>query len=377
MKKLCHITTGLNIGGAEMFLLNLAKSLNTLGYQQTIISLQAQGDLSEKIRNENIELIHLGISRYPWTWWGIFKLPFLLHKMSPDVLQTWLYHADLIGGLSSIFGNTELVWNVRQTDISAKHNKREIVLVARITALLSKYLPVKIICCSESAKASHINIGYSESKIVVIPNGCDTSLYKYDGERRKAARLMLGIEENDVVIGRFGRFDPQKDYKNFISAADEIQSSHKHAWFLMAGENISLGNPELKKWISRSRVPGRFLLLGKRDDLPDLYQAVDIFISSSLGEGFPNVVAEAMSSEVPCVVTDVGESSDLVGNTGRTVPKKDMKKLADACLELVNIGDIERRKLGEAARSRIVNHYSLERSVTDYRELYDQVSGSL
>jgi len=375
MKKLCHITTGLNIGGAEMFLLNLAKSLKALGYQQTIISLQAKGDLSEKISSENIDLIHLGICRYPWTWWGIFKLPFILHKISPDVLQTWLYHADLIGGLSSIFGGTKLVWNVRQTDISAKHNKREIIIVARVTALLSKYLPVKIICCSESVKASHINIGYTESKIAVIPNGCDTSLYKHDGERRKATRSEMGIEENDVVIGRFGRFDPQKDYKNFISAADIVQSTHKHVWFLMAGENIGPENNKLMKWISRSRVPERFILLGKRNDLPDLYQAVDIMVSSSLGEGFPNVVAEAMSSEVPCVVTDVGESSGLVGNTGRTVPKKDMKKLADACLELVNIGDIERRKLGKAARSRIVNRYSLERSVTDYSKLYDQVSG--
>jgi len=374
MKKLCHITTGLNIGGAEIFLLNLAKSLNTLGYQQTIISLQAQGDLSENLKNENIELIHLGISRYPWTWWGIIKLPFLLHKISPDIIQTWLYHADLIGSLCSMFGSAKLVWNVRQTDISTKNNKREIVLVSRIIALFSKYLPVKIICCSESAKDSHIDIGYSEDKMVVIPNGCDTSSFKYDAEKRKTRRSMLGIEENDVVIGRFGRFDRQKDYKNFISAADLIQSTHKHAWFLMAGENITPENNELAEWISHSQLPGRFILLGKRNDLPDLYQAVDVMVSSSLGEGFPNVVAEAMSSEVPCVVTDVGESNDLVGDTGKTVQKKDMKKLADACLELVNIGENERRKLGIAARSRIVNHYSLERSVAQYKDLYDQIS---
>lgn len=375
MKKLCHITTGLNIGGAEMFLLNLAASLNTHGYKQKIISLQAKGDLSEKISNENIELIHLGINRYPWTWWAIFKLPFLLHKMSPDIIQTWLYHADLIGGLASIFIRASLVWNVRQTDISVKNNKREIVLVARIAASLSKYLPEKIICCSESAKESHVNIGYVESKFVVIPNGCNTSVYKYNEEIRKATRLMLNINEDDIVIGRFGRFDPQKDYKNFILAADKIQSSNKNIRFLMAGENVSINNPELAKWINKNGASERFILLGKRIDLPYLYQAVDIMVSSSLGEGFPNVVAEAMACEVPCVVTDVGESANLVGNTGRTVPKQDAQKLADACLGLIDIGALARRNLGAEARSRIVDCYSIDKSVANYRALYDQLPG--
>ncbi|MEA3477847.1 MAG: glycosyltransferase [Bacteroidota bacterium] len=372
MKTICHITTGLNIGGAEMFLVNLASALKSHGYKQTIISLLGEGDLSDKVKNENIELIHLGINRYPWTWWLILKLPFLLRRVSPDIVQTWLYHADLIGGLAAMFIKTKLIWNVRQTDISVKNNKREIVFIARITALLSKYLPIKIICCSESVKTSHIDIGYNESRIVVIPNGCDTSLYKYDKGRRETIRSALSIDENDVAIGRFGRFDPQKDYKNFILAADKIQSLHQGVWFLVAGENISYENPTLMKWINRCLVPEHFVLLGKRNDLPDLYQAVDIMVSSSLGEGFPNVIAEAMSSEVPSVVTDVGESGGLVGDAGRVVPKEDSKKLADACLELINIGETERRKLGEAARSRIVNFYSLDRSVTEYRELYDQ-----
>ena len=199
---------------------------------------------------------------------------------------------------------------MRQTDISVKNNKREIVLAARMAAVLSKYLPKKIICCSESAKASHVNIGYMEKKIVVIPNGCNTSVYFFNSDKRVSVRRELNIDDNDVVIGRFGRFDPQKDYRSFISAADEMISSNVNLWFLMVGENITYENTELKKWISRSSAPEKYLLLGKRTDLPDLYQAVDIMVSSSLGEGFPNVVAEAMACEVPCVVTDVGESGE-------------------------------------------------------------------
>jgi glycosyltransferase involved in cell wall biosynthesis len=374
MKTICHITTGLNIGGAEMFLLNLASALKPHGYRQTIISLLGEGDLSDKVINEHIDLIHLAINRYPWTWWRIFKLPILLRRLSPDIVQTWLYHADLIGGFASIFIRTKLVWNVRQTDISLKNNKREIVLVARVGAALSKYLPQKIICCSESAKDSHVNIGYQSEKFVVIPNGCDTSVYCPDTEKRKLIREILNISEKDFVIGRFGRFDPQKDYKNFISAADDIQSSNENTWFLMVGENITHENTELKKWINGCRAPEKFILLGKRTDLPDLYQAVDIMVSSSLGEGFPNVVAEAMACEVPCVVTDVGESGRLIGDTGRIVPKKDMKRLSLACQELIDVGNIERQRLGAAARMRIVNSYSIERSVVDYRELYDGIS---
>lgn len=373
MNKICHITTGMNIGGAEIFMLNLAISLNALGYKQQIISLQGRGDLSGKLSNSDIELIHLGISRYPWTWWAILKLPFLLRKLSPDVIQTWLYHADLIGGLASIFTQANLIWNIRQTDISVKNNKNEIVIVAKIAAALSKYLPKKIICCSESVEESHVNIGYMKSKFVVIPNGCDTNVYKPDKVVRDATRLMLGIDEGDIVIGRFGRFDPQKDYSNFISAGDRIFSKCKNVWFLMAGENVSFENPELRQLISSSDAHDRYMLLGKRTDLPDIYQSVDIMVSSSLGEGFPNVVAEAMACEVPCVVTDVGESASLVGDTGRTVPKKDVTKLADACLNMVEIGAIRRQKLGSAARSRIIKYYSMDRSVAEYRALYDQM----
>ena len=374
MKKICHITTGLNIGGAEMFLLNLATSLKSHGYQQTIISLLGEGDLSEKVRNNKIDLIHLGMNRFPWTWWRICKLPFLLRRLSPDVVQTWLYHADLIGGISSLFVRSRLVWNVRQTDISVRNNKLEIVLVAKLAAVLSNYLPQRIIFCSERAKQSHEKIGYQNHKCVVIPNGCDTSVYFANKEKRKSVRQSLNIENTDVVLGRFGRFDPQKDYKNFVLAADELLASYENLRFLMVGENISHKNSDLMEMISSSRNPEKFILLGKRNDLPDLYQALDIMVSSSLGEGFPNVVAEAMASEVPCVVTDVGESGSLVGATGKVVPKEDKKLLSKGCQELIDIGSSERLKYGDLARQRIIELYSIDRSVADYMALYDQVS---
>lgn len=372
MKKICHITTGLNIGGAEMFLLNLAVSMKQKGVEQTVISLLAEGDLSERFVSENIQVIHLGINRYPWTWWLIFKLPFLLKRISPGIIQTWLYHADLIGGLAALFVNARLVWNVRQTDISAKHNKKEIVLIARIAGVLSKHLPDKIICCSERAKKSHVEIGYDESKFVVIPNGCDTSVYKPEPDRKKILRNDLNLD-NDIVIGRIGRYDPQKDYKNFISAADMLCSKNQAIWFLMAGEYITDNNASLEKWISQTGCPGRFILLGKRDDLPDLYQAIDVMVSSSLGEGFPNVVAEAMACEVPCVVTDVGESSALVGEAGIVVPKGDAAKLAEACQQLIDMEYSRRDDLGKAARTRIKKLYSIERSTRKYLVLYEQL----
>lgn len=374
MKKICHITTGLNVGGAEMFLLNLATSLKLHGYQQTIISLLGEGDLSERVQENKIDLIHLGINRYPWTWWRICKLPFLLRKISPDIVQTWLYHADLIGGISSVFVSSKLVWNVRQTDISIRNNKLEIVLVAKLAAALSRWLPQNIIFCSEKAQQSHVKIGYKKEKSVVIPNGCDTSAYFYNKEKRKSVRQSLKIEDKYIVLGRFGRFDPQKDYRNFILAAGELLASNENLCFLMVGENITHENSDLMQMISKSREPGRFILLGKRTDLPDLYQALDIMVSSSLGEGFPNVVAEAMASEIPCVVTDVGESASLVGTTGRVVPKKNMKLLSQGCQELIDIGRSERLKYGALARQRILDFYSIERSVAVYMDLYDQLS---
>lgn len=370
MKKICHITTGVNIGGAEMFLLNLSVKLKSEGYQQTIISLLGEGDLSKKFSDEKIELIHLNLSRYPWTWWRLFKLPSLLRKESSDIIQTWLYHADIVGGIASLFVKSDLIWNVRQTDISTKNNKKEIILLARFAAYLSNYLPKKIICCSEKAKDSHIQLGYDEHKIVVIPNGCDTTVYSRKPQERKTIRGSLNIGENDIVVGRFGRFDIQKDYRNFVAAAELILSNNKNVWFLMAGENITNKNYELQSWISATGNADRFILLGKRQDLPELYQAIDIMVSSSLGEGFPNVVAEAMACEIPCVVTDVGESGRLVGLTGLIVPKEDKNKLAKACMELINLESEQRGRLGAEARARIVEDFSIERSTSEYSQLY-------
>ncbi len=373
MRSVCHITTGLNIGGTELFLLQLVKCLDKDGYRQVVISLLSNGDLINQFERTGIKIIPLGISKYPWSWVRIFKLFILLKKLSPDLVQTWLYHADLLGGCVARLCRLPVIWNIRQSNIDSSHNKRSIIILAWVAAKLSWYLPAKIVCCAEAARHNHIRIGYDGRIMTVIPNGCDISVFRHHQVRCTPVRETLNIGERDIVIGRFGRFDKQKDYRNFIQSAIKIQKQKlqdEKVWFLLVGAGIDANNTMIKSWISGSPNPEKFIMLGNRCDLPDLYQVLDIMVSSSAGEGFPNVIAEAMACEIPCIVTDVGESGNLVADTGKIVPKENSDALATACVEMISMGSNKRRQLGMSARRRVSSQYSMQKCVDSYKELY-------
>ncbi|MEA3397558.1 MAG: glycosyltransferase [Chloroflexota bacterium] len=206
--------------------------------------------------------------------------------------------------------------------------------------------------------------------MVVIPNGFDLNLFKPDLEGGPLIRQELRISEDTILIGMVGRFDPQKDHLNFIKAAALLQKRIKDVHFLLCGDDITWKNRKLSKWINEAGLPEHFHLLGRRNDVPRIMTALDIASSSSYGEGFPNVVGEAMTCGTPCVVTDVGDSALIVGDTGIVVPPKDSNDLALAWKELIEIGKDKRQKLGDDARLRIRDNFSLTSVVKRYEGLY-------
>ena len=208
--------------------------------------------------------------------------------------------------------------------------------------------------------------------MVVIPNGFDLNLFKPDLEGRTLVRQELRIPEDTMLIGMVGRFDPQKDHYNFIKAAALLQKEIPDVQFLLCGDDITWENQKLSKWIDETGFHGYFHLLGRRSDISRIMTALDI-ASSSYGEGFPNVVGEAMSCGVPCVVTDVGDSALIVGDTGIVVPPKDPNALALAWKKLIEIGKDKRQKLGHNARLRIRENFNLPSVVRRYEELYKDV----
>jgi glycosyltransferase involved in cell wall biosynthesis len=375
--KIVHIITGLSTGGAEMMLYKLLSRINDDEFESEVISLTDDGPIADKIRMLGVPVHALRMK------WGkphpvaLIKLSLLLRQRKPDLVQTWMYHSDLIGGLAAKFaGGIKTFWNIRQGNINLDSNKRSAIWIAKTCAKVSSWLPDKIICCSHAALEFHSTLGYSEEKMLVIPNGFDLDAFQPDHDARKSVCKELGLDEKTYLVGLVARFHPQKDHHNFIRAAELIRKNISSAHFVLCGDAINNENDRLIQWIKQAGLGKCFHLLGIRTDVPHLVAAMDVAISSSLGgEGFPNVVGEAMACAVPCVVTDVGDSALIVGDAGRVVAAKDPEALAAAIIELLQAPPEFREKLGKQARLRVKKNYSLDNIVKEYEAVYRGANG--
>ena len=372
--KIVHIITGLSTGGAEMMLYKLLSRMKTDEFDSEVISLTDAGPVADKIKMLGVPVHALGMKRGKPHPVAMIKLSSLLRRKKPDLVQTWLYHSDLIGGLAAkLAGNNKIYWSIRQSNIDVDSNKRTTIWIAKACAKLSSWLPDKIIVCSHAALESHQALGYCKEKMFVIPNGFDLDEFRPDPVARKSVRKELKLDENALLVGLVARFDPQKDHRNFIEAAQLVREKIPAAHFMLCGEGIDNENKQLMQWIEKGKMEGCFHLLGIRKDVARLIVAMDVAVSSSLGEGFPNVVGEAMACSVPCVVTDVGDSALIVADTGRVVPAKDPDALATAIIGVLQAPPAFREEMGALARQRVKMNYSLDSVVRKYEAVFREV----
>lgn len=371
---LTHLITGLNTGGAETMLYKLLSGMDREAFDVRVVSLTDVGPVGEKIRALGVPVRMLGMRRGVPDPRGVWRLTRWLRKDKPDIVQTWMYHADLVGSLAvRLAGGIPVVWGIHHSNLDPDGNKRTTIWTARACARFSHRVPTRIICCSEASRAVHAALGYAVAKMVVMPNGFDLGAFKPDAAARDAVRRELGIPHWALLIGLVGRFDPQKDHCNFVAAAAKMGAADDQVHFLLCGDRVTWDNAALAGWIEAAGMRPRFHLLGRRDDMPRLTAALDIASSSSYGEGFPNVIGEAMACGVPCAVTDVGDSAYIVGDTSLAVPPRDPDALAASWRKLIQMGAEGRRRLGAAARRRVEERFSLPKVVSQYEELYGEI----
>ena len=372
--RVLHIIIGLNVGGAELMLKRLVESHHgNPNYRHSVISLTTVGKVGSQLREMGVEVRALGMRSpldIPRVLWQLVRV---IHADRPDIVQTWMYHADLLGGLAArLAGNCHVIWGVRcsaipQSGVSATQ------LVVSICTWMSHFIPKVIVCCAESARVAHAEKGFDQSKMVVIPNGYELSQFNSNPMRRQQARSAFWFGDDDVVVGIVGRFDLLKDYKNFVLAATIVAAKVNHVKFLMVGRGVDSENNELKGWLLESGFAHKFVLAGERSDVPDCLAATDIFCLSSSKEGFPNVVCEAMAMNVPCVVTDAGDAAEIVADTGIVVAPRDSVALAGALQSMISMGMDERLRLGGLARLRIEKNYSIEIASARFAALYKRL----
>ena len=298
----------------------------------------------------------------------------MLRELNPDSIHTWMYHADLLGGVAARLAGVRTVgWGIRHSNLSQLHNKRSTLWVMKTCSVLSHRIPRKILCCSQVAKDIHISAGYDKGKMVVIPNGFDIFRFLPDANARISVRSELGLNKDSPLVGLIARFDPQKNHAGFFEAATLVNLSCPNAHFLLAGAGVEDSNPALRHAIQQAGVGVNTHLLGRCEDIPRLMAALDVLVSTSSGEAFPNVLGEAMACGVPCVVTSVGDSAEIVGETGRVVAAGDMTGLAHNIVEILRLSYEERRTMGAKARERIQARYDIESVVRQYERFYESL----
>lgn len=371
MRKITFIITGLAVGGAETMLLKLLQNIDRSIFNVSVICLSSRGALAEKFELNNIKVYTLNMKAGLPSPIKFIKLLKLLHYLKPELVQTWMYHADLLGGLASRLLNVRpVVWNIRQADISLQGTKKLTSIIMKICAFISNYIPAQILTCSNLAYKVHSEIGYNRDKMDVIPNGFDLEFFQRDHKARLYLRSELGIPSQAPVIGIVGRYDPLKNHQGFIDMAQKVLVAKPNTHFLLAGTGIDHDNPFLVEAIAHTGNVSNFHLLGRRDDIPAVMSTLDVLVSSSHSEAFPNVLGEAMACEVPCAVTDVGDSAEIVGSTGRVVAAGNMDALANKVLELLCLPKDEKVLLGQSARERVVEYFDIKKIVCRYQDLY-------
>lgn len=374
-RHIVHIITGLSDGGAEAVLYRLCTA-DTL-HRHSVVSLMDEGKYGRLLRDAGVTVHALNMSQGKLRLKPLLRLWRLLRSMRPDIVQTWMYHADLIAGvMARAAGVRNVFWNIRQADLAPGASKRSTVLVAKISALLSARIPVRIISCAEEATKSHVKLGYNREKFKVIPNGYHLKQFRPDTHVREGLRAQWRVAPETPLLGMVARFHPQKDHNNLITALSLLKDRGVSFRCVLVGRALNGDNQGLVEQIGRSNLDDEILLLGQRNDIPDVMNALDIHVLSSLTEGFPNVIAEAMACGTPCVSTDVGDAALIVGDTGWVVPARKPEALADAIQKAIESreGEVAWRKRQHAARRRIEENFSIEVMVNSYHEAWSEAS---
>jgi glycosyltransferase involved in cell wall biosynthesis len=368
--RIVHLITALNVGGAEMMLYKLLSRMDRRRFASSVVSLMDTGPIGKRIEELGVPVYELGMRRGRAALRSVATLLTLLASERPYILQTWMYHADLLGLITGQLSRVpHVVWNIRRSTGVVGASPRRTLWTAKACSRLSSW-PSVVVTNTEAGRVFHNGLGYHPRRWAVIPNGFDLDRFAPSPCARESVRAELGLAPDALLIGLVGRFDPMKDHTTFLRAAMHLEPHRQGIHFVLVGRDVVPSNTELTAMITGQEIEKRVHLLGERTDVPRLMAALDILCSSSCGEGFANVIGEAMACGVPCVVTDVGDSADIVGETGLVVPPRDARRLSDAWVRLIEAGEEKRQVLGQAARERVRQNYSLDGIVRVYEQLY-------
>ncbi len=362
--KILFLARSLDGGGAERQLITLAVGLRERGHEVDIAVFYSGGDLGARAREAGVNILPLG-KRGRWDVAGFaWRLLKTLRAARPDILHGYLATANLFAVLARPFlPGTRTVLGIRASDMALGHYDWLMRLIDRLEALLAS--PADLVIANSEAGRDHALVrGLPDGKIVVVPNGIDSQFFRPDPPAGARLRADLGIGSEARLIGLVARLDPMKDHPTFLQAVAEFVKCGGAARFICVGDGPRAYRETLETLARELGIEANLSWAGARDDMPSVYNALDVLtLTSAFGEGFPNVLGEAMACGVPCVATDVGDVKRVLGEAGIVVPPGDPRALARAWVTMLRRIESEDDMLGQETRRRIVTHFSAEAMV--------------
>ncbi|MGQ9368591.1 glycosyltransferase [Azospirillum sp. ST 5-10] len=376
MITVAHLITGLQTGGAETMLAKLVRTMDRRRFRNVVIAMTGGGSVASELANSGVPILSLQMRRGAADPRGLARLVHLLRDERPHLLQTWLYHADLMGTVAGrLAGVPRIVWNLRCSDMNRPNyrwlSRNLPLLLARLSGM-----PDAVVVNSSAGRTVHEGYGYRPRLWQLIPNGFDTDRFRPNPEAGAWLRQSLGLPPEAVLIGLPARLDPMKDHPGFFAAAAALAAREPSARFVLIGAGLEARNAAVARMVGACGLADRVALLGERRDIDRILPGLDVVtLSSAFGEGFPNVLGEAMACGVPCVATDVGDAAAIVGDAGLVVEPRDPVALAVAWQRVLRLGPEARAALGAAGRTRVLRHFSLPVIAARYESFYGDLAG--
>lgn len=367
--KILHIIPGLKIGGTEKSLLKFIINSNNQ-FNHIVFSLTTDGKMDEIFHHNNVKLVKFNLKNkfIP----EIINMKNEIKKVDPNIVYTWLYPANIIGGIVCKFlGYKKIVWGLRGTSIPQSYFSIQGFFVL-ISIFFSYFIPQKIICNALSVKNFHSSILFDKKKIEVIFNGFDKIKTNKISFEDKKILLNKQINKNTIIIGTIGRYDALKGYEMLISSISTLKKKYKHIKLVMVGRGLNYDNIKIYKLLMDLSLLDDVLLLGEQKNPNKFMEIFDIFCLSSLKEGFPNVLCEAMIHGKLCVSTDVGDVSNILAETGIVV-KNNQKNFSEGIEKIINMNDNDKKQMSLSAKNRVEMLYSTKKNTNHLTNLLNDL----
>lgn len=374
--KLLHIITALNVGGAETMLAKLLEHpvIGRHPLQQQVLSLVTPGPMAARLEVAGVRVRSLGMREGIPSVSAPAQLARVVRSVRPDLIVGWMHHGQLAATIAarSLRPRPPVIWNVRHSLSDLRHEKMLSRAVLRLCASLSRG-PAAIVYNSSNARTQYERFGYHADRGRIVANGFECDRYRPCADARAALMRTFDIAGEPVIVGMVARAHPMKDVETLIEAVRRVRRRGIDLHLLIAGKGMD-GSAGPRSLVADALPPDRVTVAGHRTDVPAWLAGLDILaVPSAWGEGFPNVLGEAMASGVPCVATDVGDSRWIIGNTGSVVQPRDPEAMAEALAMLAGLGPDGRKQLGEKARARVIDKFSMPEIAARYAVLYDDV----